>query len=114
MYQKLLTKEIRNRLPALYSTEQQKNYDDAIAQIKFFAPDSSWYWFATEGGPILDEDDPTKEIDYHFFGLVFGHEAELGYFSLSELESARGPWGLKIERDMDFEPITLREVKRSE
>ena len=31
--------------------------------------------------------------------MVHGHYQELGYFILSELESARGPLGLKIERD---------------
>ena len=31
---------------------------------------------------------------------VDGFEKELGYFSLRELESARGPLGLPIERDL--------------
>ncbi|MEM7630057.1 MAG: DUF2958 domain-containing protein [Planctomycetota bacterium] len=30
------------------------------------------------------------------FGLVDGHEVELGYFSFDEIESIRGPGGLKI------------------
>jgi hypothetical protein len=42
-----------------------------------------------------------------FFGLVEGHEKELGYFNLSELQSVKGPFGLKIERDMHFDGYVL-------
>jgi hypothetical protein len=41
-------------------------------------------------------------------------ELELGYFSLDELESVRGPFGLKIERDLYWKPKTLREVMAKE
>ena len=44
------------------------------------------------------------------FGLVDGHEKELGYFSLKELESVRGPFGLPIERDIHWQPKTLEEI----
>ena len=37
-------------------------------------------------------------------GYVCGSENESGYFRLSELEAARGPLGLAIERDLYFEP----------
>ena len=94
----LLTKELRDRLPALYSTDGMG--DDAIVQAKFFTPDSSWDWYPIE----FDGDDL-------FFGLVDGFEQELGYFSLSELQSVRGPWGLPIERDLYFTPKPLREVR---
>lgn len=94
---KLLTKALRKKLPKLYECENQGL--EARAIVKFFTPDSNWYWFATE----FDQDDT-------FFGLVVGHEAELGYFSLSELESVRGPWGLSIERDLYFREKTLGEL----
>ena len=95
----LLDAESRSRLPELYSTELSGL--DAIVQVKFFTPDASWTWYATEfdGGDI-------------FFGLVIGFEIELGYFSLSELEEVRGPLGLPIERDLYFLPMTLREIKK--
>ncbi|HEY59622.1 MAG TPA: DUF2958 domain-containing protein [Anaerolineae bacterium] len=70
---------------------------DMLAQVKFFTPDSNWTWYATK----FDGQDI-------FFGLVAGLEVELGYFSLSELQEVRGPWGLPIERDLHFEPQTLR------
>jgi hypothetical protein len=59
-------------LPAIYSTEKQKN---AVVHLAFFHPGSDWRWYATE----FDGEDT-------FFGLVVGFETELGYFSKSELE----------------------------
>ena len=94
---KLLTKEIEKRIPALYA---QENEEDATVYVKFFTPDSSWTWYATEY-------DPEQRL---FFGLVEGLEKELGYFSLDELESTRGPLGLPIERDMYFPLCKLSEI----
>jgi hypothetical protein len=93
----LLTEEIRRSLPPLYSTEDQG--DAAIVRVKFFTPTSSWTWYAIE----FDGDDL-------FFGLVDGLEKEMGYFSLSELESVVGPYGVGIERDLYFTPCPLRAV----
>lgn len=84
----LLTKELRAKLPPLYANEGNP---DPIVVCKFFTPDSSWTWYATE----FDGED-------RFFGLVVGHETELGYFSLAELRSTRGKMGLPIERDLYF------------
>ncbi len=103
---KLLTKELREKLPALYS--QDGKGGEAIVYIKFFLPSGSWTWYATEGSPIKDESG--KAVDFHFFGLVDGNEKELGYFSLAELESVKGPMGLPIERDIHWEPKSLKEI----
>jgi hypothetical protein len=89
----LLTDEIRNQLPPLYSTETTP---DPTAWVKFFTPDASWTWYATE----FDGEDT-------FFGLIQGLDEELGYFSLSELQTLRGPLGLTIERDISFKPTPL-------
>ena len=108
----LLDAESRSRLPALYS--QEKLGLDAVAQVKFFTPDSSWVWYASEGSDVDDDgyyDTGKEKIDYIFFGLVAGHEVELGNFSLAELEQVRGPMNLPIERDLYFTPKTLRELK---
>lgn len=51
---------------------------DALAQVKFFTPDSNWTWYASE----FDGQDI-------FFGLVAGQEMELGYFSPAELKESR-------------------------
>ena len=94
---KLLTQEIRKKLPPLYS--QDGKGGKAIAHVKFFTPDSSFTFWATE----FDGKDT-------FFGLVDGHCKEFGYFSLSELESLRGPMGLPIERELYWQPKTLQEI----
>jgi len=103
---KLLPKEIREQLPPLYS--QDGKGGKAVAYVKYFTPSSSWTWLATEGEAVLDESQ--NEVDYRFFGLVFGHEREFGYFLLSELEEVRGPMGLPIERDLYFKPKMLEEI----
>ena len=94
---KLLTKKLREKLPPLYA--QEKLGSKAVAHVKFFTPDSNWTFWATE----FDGKDT-------FFGLVDGHEKELGYFSLTELESVRGPMGLPIERDLYWQPKTLEQI----
>ncbi|MCA9903448.1 MAG: DUF2958 domain-containing protein [Anaerolineae bacterium] len=95
----LLPGEIRAALPPLYANEEQGM--QAIAPVKFFTPDSWWTWYPTEfdGNDIM-------------FGLASGLDVELGYFSVSELESVRGSLGLPVERDLYYEPKTLAELKR--
>lgn len=97
---KLLTKANLKSLPPLYSTE--KLGDDAKATVKFFCPWNSWTWYATEFDPV----------EGRFFGLVHGLEVEAGYFMLQDLETVRGPWGMKIERDRHFRATPLHELRR--
>jgi len=96
---RLLTDELRQRLPPLYS---QEGKTDPMVYLKFFTPDSNWTWWATEGSPEGD--------DFRFFGYVRGFADEWGYFLLSELESATGPLGLHIERDLHFTPGRFTDV----
>jgi hypothetical protein len=95
----LLTKELRGKLPALYSQDECR---DPVIHAKFFTPDAGWTWYVAEGSP---EDD-----DFRFFGYVVGLEDEWGYFLLSELRAARGPLGLPIERDLHFESVPVSQV----
>lgn len=97
---KLLTKEILKKLPPLHAQEGKGG--EAVAYVKLFTPGGSFTWFITEGAPEGD--------DFLFFGLVDGHEKELGYFSLSELRSVRGPMGLAVERDKFWTPRALAEI----
>jgi hypothetical protein len=108
----LLPRDLRQKLPPLYSTEAQG--DRAIAQVKLCGV-NGWEWYATE----FDGQDT-------LFGLVVGYFTELGYFSLSELESSRIPQpkqpGLgnvinmagypAVERDLHFQPRSLEEVRK--
>ena len=66
----LLTKEIIKKLPAMWETEGQG--EEAIAQVKFFTPDSNWTWYGVEY-------DAEQRL---FYGLVDGFDIEIGYFSL--------------------------------
>ena len=93
----LLTKELREALPELYATEHDA---DPLVQARFFATWSDWSWYPIE----FDGEDS-------FFGLAVGFVAELGYFSLSELASVKGPFGIGIERDKWFDPTPLSKLK---
>lgn len=103
---KLLPKEIREKLPPLYS--QDGKGGKTICYLKYFTPSSNWTWYITEGEPVLDESG--REVDFKFFGLVEGHDRELGYVLLSELETVQGPLGLPIERDLYFRPKSLDQI----
>ena len=95
---KLITKEIERITPKLYS-QDGKGYD-AIVYVKFFTPWSNWTWYMTEY-------DPKERIG---FGYVIGLDKELGYFSITEMESIKGPGGLTIERDLYFDPKPLKDI----
>jgi hypothetical protein len=90
---KLITKAIEKSTPVLYGTEDVDIADKRVT-AKFFTPWSNWTWYMTEYDPI----------ERLAFGYVAGPEHEWGYFSINELESVKGPWGLKIERDIHFTP----------
>ena len=100
----LLPVELRKTLPPLYS---QESCPTPIVHVKLFTPDSSFTWFVTEG---TEQEDG----DWLLFGFVIGLEEEWGYSLLSELASARGPFGLGVERDLWFQPGPIDEVLRRE
>ncbi|QOY50920.1 DUF2958 domain-containing protein [Candidatus Sulfurimonas baltica] len=96
----LMTKELEKIIPAMYSSENTK-LENKIVYAKFFTPDANWTWWVLE----YDEEDRI------LFCMVHGLEKELGNVSLDELESVRGPLGLKIERDLHFTPTRYGDIK---
>ncbi len=92
----LLTKAIQEKAQAQYPMGSSM---DQLIVAKFFDPQGSWSLMNS------DPDDP----DY-CWGIVDGFEVEMGSFSLSEFESFRGRFGLPLERDLHFKPITAREL----
>ena len=90
---------IDHQIPVLYSMEE---VTDPLCQLKLFTPDANWTWYVIEI-------DGAHEL---CFGYVVGLEKELGYFTMSELESVRGAVNLPIERDLNFTPTLLSEVQR--
>ena len=95
---KLLTKELIKQIPKLYETEHLEP-EDKMIQAKLFTPWTTWTWYVIE----FDGEDQC-------FGFVKGHDAEFGYFSLSELASITGPAGLRIERDRHFTPTEVGDM----
>ncbi len=96
---KLVPKEIEATLPPLYS---QENVADPVAVIKLFHPCGRYTLYVLEGSREPDD-------DLLFFGLDCD---ELGYVSLRELESIRGPLGIGIERDLHFKPTPLSGIRK--
>lgn len=97
----LLTQQIKDALPLLYVTDNIP-LEDKIVICKFYLPRTYWSWYIFEGQP---EDD-----DFCFFGMVHGHEREMGYFYLSELNSIYETLGLTILRDPNVFKIPYRQL----
>lgn len=97
---KLMTNVILCRFKAQGDCRNKKPAEVKVI-AKFFNLCGAGTWYATEYNPE----------DRCFFGLAVLHEAELGYFSLDEMESIKLPFGLTIERDLHFGyDTTLKEV----
>ncbi len=99
----LMTKEIESRIPPIRAQEES---GDPIVHVKWFCPWNQWTWYCTEF-------DPAEGL---CFGLVVGHETELGYWSLEEVKEIEHPRmrGVRIERDLSFGPTRLSEVRARE
>jgi len=92
----LVPEEIRKITPEIGSQENNKN---ALAVCRLFTPWTHWSWF------IVEANYETGEC----FGVVDGHEKELGYFDLKELEELNID-GRKIKFDETFEPMEYRKI----
>jgi hypothetical protein len=64
-----------------------------VIVAKFFNPQGAGTWYATEY-------DPAEKMFFGYVSIFGDWNDEWGYFSLQELESYLGPWGLGIERDL--------------
>ena len=95
---KLITKQLEKELAKFPLYSQDGKAQDAIVVAKFFLQSFTWYVLEFDGQDT-------------FFGLVLnGDEAEYGYFSLSELQSVRGQFGLGVERDMYFKQSAIKDT----
>ena len=89
-----LTQELLTRFR---STGDQSEEKDPLVIAKFFNPTGPGTWYATAY-------DPETKIFYGFVSIFGDHNDEWGSFSLEELESYRGHFGLGLERDRFFQP----------
>lgn len=89
------------KLPGLYTTDGPDPIEDKPLLAKWFSPYSGWTWYAAEH---------TSGV---CFGYVEGFECEWGTFDLGEMEAVRGMGGSlpMVERDVHFEPTTLRQLR---
>lgn len=87
---KLLTKELIERFKEVGSQEHTK---DPIVIAKYFNPTGAGTWYATEY-------DPETRIFFGYVSIFGDMNDEWGTFSLDELESFKGRFGLGIERDL--------------
>ena len=91
----LITETLRAQLLANGRQSLDNDDFDPPPVLKLFTPDAVATWLLTE----IDPDDQDRA-----FGLCdLGHGfPELGYVSLSELQSVRRRLGLAVERDLHF------------
>lgn len=101
---KLLTKEIERKLAKnpLYSHEGEGT--DAQVLVKFFNPVGRGTWLITEGNKLEDG-------NWELFGYFHIYDWEWGYIFLSDLESLRLPFGMKIERDIHARGTVAENIK---
>ncbi len=97
---KLMTKELERRFAQVGS---QEHVEDPLIIVKFFNPAGAGTWYATEY-------DPVTRIFFGYVSIYGDWNDEWGDFSLDELESYRGPFGLGIERDLYFGERRASEV----
>lgn len=82
----------------LYS--QDGKGEDAVVVCKFFLQGYTWYVLEAE----------KADNGYEFFGIIVGQHTEYGYFTLSQLESVTGQWGLRVEKDRGFKPTKVKDL----
>lgn len=109
---KLLTKAIAEQL---YQNDRhviETGESPELPVVKFFDPQSAATWYVTSGTPLDADngdpiDNPDEAKDWHLFGfctLGDARCAEYGYTLFSTLRDHRSPIGMKIERDLGFNP----------
>ena len=95
-YQYLTQKMVDSFRKMHNQNSTNESLDDIILIAKYFMPDGSWTWYASE----------YDEFNEIFFGYVTGTPfPEWGSFSLEDIESIRiGSLRLPIERDIHWTP----------
>lgn len=96
----LLTKDLIQRFEKIGS---QENVADPIVVAKFFNPVGAGTWYATEY-------DPNEKTFFGYVSIFGDWNDEWGSFSLEELQSYKGKFGLGIERDLYFDEKRISEV----
>ena len=97
---KLLTKELERRFAEV---GRQDDVKEPLVIAKFFNSAGAGTWYATEY-------DADAKIFFGYVSIFGDHNDEWGSFSLDELQTVRGPFGLGIERDLYFTEQPMSKV----
>lgn len=98
----LIPQNIGGSIPNLYATDDDKPIGDKTAHLRFFFPAGSYTAYVIEHEP--------KTGELFTLTTMNGEDWELGYASLSEIQSLEIS-GLKVERDLYFEPTQLKNIQ---
>lgn len=94
----LLPPEVAGQLPKIGATQDLGLA--ALAQVRYFEPDTFRVWYGAESdGTDL------------FWGLVVDREVKPTTFTLDDLRRRRGTARMPVERDVNFAPASLAELK---
>lgn len=91
---------LKSHLDLFIRLGSQENNPNPLMVVKYFTPDSSFTWFASEFDSATGM----------FFGFVVWFDGEWWYFPLQDLQSVRGQMGLRVERDLYFDPTPFSEL----
>lgn len=115
----LMTKAQRSKLEKNGHEQQEATLRgrslDFHPVVKLFTPWGGCTWLLSEICPVdqagqVDQACPVDQADHGNQVIAFGlcdlgmGSPELGYVDLSEVANIRGPFGLRVERDMYFSP----------
>ena len=95
---KIITKEVLNAFAKQGKTGNKSAKDIKIV-LKLFNPTGAGTWY------LYEKED--EDIYWGFVNLGDIDCAECGTVSMNELMSLRLPFGLHIERDMSFKPLSM-------
>lgn len=91
-------------IPAMYETKSIPAAEK-IVHIRLFTPDSSWTWYITEY-------DPKSDLAFGYaYDAGYPDGAEWGYIPIGEMRTARGHYGLPVERDLHFSPTPFGKIR---
>jgi len=94
---KLFTKDIEKKLQAQY---KQGSDEDQLIVCKIFNPYGAGTWW------LINQDPNDSE---YLWCIAHIFETEEGSVGKSELENYRTKFGCGLERDLYFNPITIKE-----
>lgn len=96
---KLLPQELVERIPELYETDGTP-LEDKVIHAHYFIGAADWH--------IAELDRETGEM-FGRCNLGLGYP-EWGYVRIQDLAELKGQFGLPVERELDFEPKTARDL----